>query len=137
MRQEEVSTALHLAFIAAWAPTNVAYTFANEDYDPPTDTAWVRMLFVPINGAESTIGSPGLRTVQRPFMIRIEIFTPRSTGTERASELVDLAIPIFEGYTNSENSIRIGTAQVSNDGVVRDLWYRTLVDFDGYYRYNR
>lgn len=125
---------IYQAFITAWGATS-PITLDNEAFQPPADTAWVRMA---VRHNVSTLeciggsGYGGMNSYQRAGIVFLQVFTPLNQGTREADTLAQAARAIFEGKTFSSNAIRF------NNVVVREIgpdgsWFQVNLEADFQY----
>lgn len=116
---------IYQAFQTAWGATS-PITHDNESFEPPVDTAWVRMVVRHDGSTLECIGGAGdggMNTYQRTGRVIMQVFTPLDQGTREADTLAQTARAIFEGTTLSSNAIRF------NNVVLREIgpegsWYQ-------------
>ena len=123
----EAKEAIYLAFETAWTPTGVAFTFDNEEFDPPESVAWARLSVRHTASSQETLGKVGNRKFARLGSVFVQVFTPIDQGTAQADSLATTARETFEGVS------LVGTTVRFQDVVVRETgpegkWYQTLVE---------
>lgn len=73
---------------------------------------WCRITILPAGAIQT---SPGpVKTVRRDGVIMVNIFTAENIGSNRARELADLVVSVFQ--FNRFNGIQCRATQVSRDG---------------------
>lgn len=122
--------AMYQAFVDVWdpvgGPLKSAYTFDNEQFDPPTDASWVRMTVRHNDSDQNTLGRKGNRKFGRPGSVLIQVFTPTDTGRS-VDALADDARDIFEGNALAGTTVRFYGATVREAG--KDgKWDLTIVE---------
>lgn len=123
--------AIYQAFVDAWdppgGPLKSAYTFDNEQFDPPTSAAWVRLTVRHNDSDQTTLGRQGNRKFGRPGSVLVQVFLPTDTGRASADSLADDARDIFEGTSLAGTTVRFYGATVREAG--KDgKWDLTIVE---------
>lgn len=125
---------IYQRFATQWGATS-PYTFDNEAYDPPVNSAWVRVV---VRHQVSTLeaiggsGQGGLNLYQRRGSCVIQVFTPANQGVRNADTLAQTARAIFEGITLSSNAIRFNNVDIQEIGE-SDNWYQVNVEAEFQY----
>lgn len=103
--------AIYQRFAAQWpaASGGIAYTFDNEDFDPPVNAPWVRIAVRHSSSIQDTLGEVGSRKFSRRAIIFVQIFTQRGRGRQTSDTLVTVAKGIFEGTSFSGINVFEGT----------------------------
>jgi len=108
------------------------YTFANENYDPPTDREFVYFEVAEDFSYQESLGNTGNRKYEREGFIRARVFTPVNTGTALSDSLATTIRTTFEGV--SFDGIRCF------DATARDLapdpknpWFQQVVEIEFQY----
>jgi hypothetical protein len=125
---------IYQRFVAQWGATS-AFTFDNENYDPPANTPWVRLAVRHRSSTLEAIGGSGyggLNLFQRTGVCQIQVYTPLNQGTRQSDTLVQTARNIFEGVTLASNAIRFTNVNIVEIGP-DDSWYVVNVDADFQY----
>jgi hypothetical protein len=126
---------IYQRFVTAWGATS-AFVFDNEDFAPPTDAPWVRMVVRHDGSSLECIGgngAGGFNTYQRTGRAIVQVFGRLDKGTLEADSLAQAARAIFEGTTLSNNIIRF------NNVVVREIgpdgsWYQ--INVEAFFQYD-
>lgn len=87
---------IYQTFVTDWAATT-AFTFANENFDPPVAASWVRVSVLHQTGNQETLGGVGNRRFLREGIISIQVFSPLNGGLRNQDALIQTARQIFEG----------------------------------------
>lgn len=117
--------AMYQAFETAWGATS-AFTHDNENFDPPVNAPFVRMVVRHDGSTLEAIGGAGdggMNLYQRTGRVLLQVFGRLDKGTREADTLAQAARAIFEGTTLSSNAIRF------NNVVLREIgpegsWYQ-------------
>jgi hypothetical protein len=126
---------IYQRFVTQWGATS-AYTFDNENYDPPVATPWVRLAVRHRDSILEAIGGTGtggMNRYQRSGVCQIQVFTPVNQGTRQSDTLVQAARAIFEGITLASNAIRFNNVDITEIGP-DGSWY--LVNVDAAFQYD-
>jgi hypothetical protein len=75
----------------------VEHSFADVDYNPTKDTAWVRLNI--LTGEQTQVGMGSLRRFRRVGVVSVQIFVPAGKGDGQAKILADSVANIFMGRT--------------------------------------
>ena len=116
-------------FIVDWAD-KTAFTFEEEELNPPNDEAWARLTVKNTESAQETLGPKKRRKYQRSGIIYIQVFTKARNGTLEGDELSTAARDIFEGEEFS--------GIIANNGLIGEpggntKWLMRLVSIDFLY----
>lgn len=118
-----------------WGATT-PYTFANEAYDPPVNTAWVSFGVVHTASTLEAIGGSGyggMNLFQRQGLCNMRIFVPQDQGIRAADTLAQQARGIWEGVTLASNAIRFTNVDIREIGPV-DSWF--VIEVDATFQYD-
>jgi hypothetical protein len=119
---------IYESFVTDWGATS-AFTFDNEEFDPPTGTPWVRLAVRHTASNQETLGGIGQRKYERIGSVFVQCFTPLDSGVASADNLASIARAVFEGKTLAP----AGEAIHFFDVVVREVgpdgaWYQINVE---------
>ena len=114
--------AIYTAFVAGWGATS-AYTFDNENFDPPTEAVWARVTVRHGGRAQESLGPTGGRKFESDGSVIIQCFAPLDSGAALADTLALVAQGIFEGKTLSPEQIRFTSSVIREIGPTED-WYQ-------------
>lgn len=115
---------IYQRFATDWGVTS-DYTFDNEDFTPPEDTPWVRLVVRHTSSNQVSLGSSGNRKFDRDGLVFVQVFTPLDQGSAVADALVEKVLEIFEGKTI--DLIRFTDVTPREVGPM-DGWYQVNVD---------
>lgn len=104
-------------------------TFDDEDYEPPEDSAWLRLTIIPQNSVQRTLGPEGSRRYDRYSLVVVQIFVPKSEGTQLSDSIVNDLRAIYEGVRFS--GLVFLTSQRRRIGV-DGRWYQTNLEANFY-----
>ncbi len=127
----QAKQAIYLAFQTAWA-SETAFTFENENFDPPDESPWVRLSVQHTDAGQETLGSAGNRNFERIGSVLVQIYTLLNAGTERSDELVEKAVEIFEGKEFAGTTVRFKDVAGRESGPT-GRWYLAIVEADFVY----
>lgn len=118
--------AIYQAFVDAWGATT-AFTFDNEEFEPPADAAWARLAVRHNGSTQETLGRAGNRKFARFGSAFVQVFTPINQGAREADTLAKQAREVFEGVSLAGTTVRF------YDVIVREVgpdgkWYQTNVE---------
>ena len=122
----EARGAIYGAFVTGWGATSV-YTFDNEQYDPPDQTAWARVTVRHTDRQQESLGPLLGRKFESEGSVFIQCFAPLDSGAATADTLAQVAQGIFEGKTLSPESIRFTSSAIREIGADDD-WYQVNVE---------
>jgi hypothetical protein len=77
----------------------VSFSFADVDFNPIKDAAWVRLNI--LTGDQRQVSMGIRRRFRRTGLVLVQIFTPAGSGDGLAKELGDSVANIFQGRTVS------------------------------------
>ena len=124
----EAKQAILAAFVATWG-SETPYTFDNEDFKPPKNDPWVRLVIRHEDSGQETLGPVGNRKFARRGRVLIQVFTDENKGTARSDELVVLARNAFEGVTLAGTTVRFHAVTTREVGSNQDdKWFQAIVD---------
>jgi hypothetical protein len=112
MKINEAREVIYDHFETEWSGL-AEYTYENEEFDPPTDTSWVRLAVRNRDGGQETLGATGNRRFLRRGAVMVQVFTPTDQGTFEADTIATEVLDMFE-QTNVDG-VRF------RDGVIREL----------------
>ena len=121
--------AIYLRWATQWAATT-AYTFANEAYSPPTDTAWARLVVSHDAGEQDSLGAPGNRKFMRRGRVLIQLYDIVDNGLRSLDLLAATARTVFEGVQFS--GLYFFSVDVRESGQDGE-WYQLTVDAPFFY----
>lgn len=124
----EAKQAILETFVGAWDPA-VAYTFENEDFTPPSDAPWARLVIRHEDSGQETLGPVGNRKFARLGRVLVQVFTPEDQGTLEADTLAVVVRNAFEGVTLASTTVRfraVTTREVGSSA--DDAWFLSIVD---------
>lgn len=102
---------------AASSSTPVVY--GNVEGDPPAvGNAWVRLSIINGQSEPASMGSPGSNRVRHVGLIALQIYVPRNSGSDRARELADAFLGIFNVAKFGSPQIRCRTGYAGATGQV-------------------
>jgi len=101
-----------------WSTTNIAYD--NVDFDPPNNTAWVRLTILNGETLYRTIEAKKRHT----GVIVIQVFCPKNQGSNTGKGYADTLAGIFED--SSFDDVVCRTASIENLGYHQD-WHQLNV----------
>ena len=87
---------VYAQFISDWASTTEV-TLDNENYDPPSDASWVRLIMRNNVTAQQTLAPVGFRKFNRFGIVFVQVFTKSDTATSTSDTLTSKARDVFEG----------------------------------------
>lgn len=96
-----------------------AFTFDNEQFDPPAGLPWVRVVVRHAPSLQESLGGIGRRKFDRPAIVIAQVFTPLDQGMEQADNLITELRDIFEGRTLTPEGLRFNSGtptEVGEDG---------------------
>ena len=96
MTINEAREVMYQLFATGWGNTT-AYTFENEDYDPPALLPWARVSVLHEFAGQETLGAVGNRRFQRTGRVFVQINVPKNAGMSQLDGLLVKAKDIFEG----------------------------------------
>jgi hypothetical protein len=134
MTQEEVRTAIQVAFLAVFNGV-IPIALDNQPFSPPDpdgddpNIKWARLTVMFINGSQDSLGRPGNRKFVRSGVLFIQCFTPKGTATSSNDVFCKQCADIFEGE-------RIGVLWFKDTRIVTvgpdGSWYQqnVVADFE-------
>lgn len=87
-------------FITEWAAATDV-TLDGESFDPPVDTAWVRLSIRHNASNQESLGATGTRKFTRGGVVMVQVFGRLNKGSREADTLAQSAQAVFEGRTVS------------------------------------
>ncbi|UFK26767.1 structural protein [Roseobacter phage RDJL6] len=124
----EAREAIYQQFVNAWG-SETPFTFDNEDFKPPKDEPWVRLVVRHEGGEQETLGPVGNRKFARTGRVLIQVFAVEDAGTDRTDELLTLARNAFEGVTLAGTTVRFHGVTVREVGSApKEKWFQSIVD---------
>ena len=123
----DASEAMTQLFSDVWTPSGFLFALGNDEFDPPVDSPWARMVIKHNGAPQKTLGRPTTRKFDRLGSMFIQVFTPQREGTRRSSELIQRVVDGFEGARIS------GTSICFNDVIPREVgptdhWYQVTIE---------
>lgn len=106
----EARGAIYTAFVAAWGGTS-ALDLDNEDFVPPVDLPWARLVVRHSTRGQISLGGVGARKFESVGSVIIQCFGPLESGTLEADTLAEVAMGILEGKTLSPEGINFTAAR--------------------------
>lgn len=113
----EARAKIYSTFIAEYALS--AFTFDNEDFDPPAGAPWVWLVVRHITSQQESLGGVGRRKFDRPALLIASVFVPLDQGTTAADNLVTAIRDIYEGRTLTPENVRFNAGsprEIGEDG---------------------
>jgi len=117
--------AIYQRFVDQWGGSS-AFTFDNEQFDPPAGVPWVRVSVRHSFGAQETLGGAPNRRFSRGGLIFVQVFVPLDSGNKAADALAQSARAIFEG-THFATDVRCSDVTVREVGP-SEGWFQTNVE---------
>jgi hypothetical protein len=102
-----------------WSTTAIAYE--NVDFDPPNDTAWVRLSILNGESRYRTVNNGKRHT----GVISVQLFVPRNSGTNTARNYADTLAGIFDN--SNFNGIICRTASIFTQSL-EDEWLQLNIN---------
>lgn len=130
-----VREAILARFVNGWTEDDVPYTFDNEEYDPLVDPEnvpdeYVELTIQHVSSEQASLGQSPNRRFDRGFNIRADIRVALNDGLQRADELGQIVVGIFEAVTFSGIWCFASLVQeIGSEG----RWYLYRVDTPGGY----
>lgn len=118
--------AIYGAFNTGWGVTSV-FTFDNEEFNPPTNAVWARLVVRHDTRDQVSLGGLGARKFDSGGSVIVQCFAPLDKGAALADTLATVAVGIFEGKTLTPEGIRFTAAIVREIGPTED-WYQINVE---------
>lgn len=120
----EAREAIYARWASEWGSTT-PYQLDNEEFTPPADAPWARVVVRHRASGQETLGAVGSRRYQRGGSIFVQLFDLEGMGVQRLDGLAQPARAVFEGVSFS--GIRV------HDAVVREAgpdgrWYMVVIE---------
>lgn len=121
MTPNQAREAILTAFIAAWG-SETPFAFDNEDFNPPSDSSWVRLSVREVESEQETLGPVGARRYRRNGVAELAVHALPDRGAQRSDELVKIFRDSFEGVTLA-SGVYFTDCQVQEVGI-EGAYYR-------------
>ena len=117
------------ALLTYWTANSLTagLTFANESFDPPASTEWVRAAVFHTGGDQDSLGGVNNRKFMRSGNITVQVFTPQDSGLSASDVLTEAVLAALEGLTFTLSNIRTYGATINEVGPDNG-WYQVNVD---------
>lgn len=117
------------AVLNYWTANSITagLTFANEAFDPPTGSPWVRFTMSHTGGSQDSLGGINNRKFLRSGNLIAQVFTPQDGGLSTSDVLTEAALAALEGLTFTLSNIRTYGATINEIGPDNG-WYQVNVD---------
>lgn len=117
--------AIYQRFVDNTSLASSAYTFENENYQPPTDAQWARLTVLHEAGVQRTLAETGARKFLRRGRVLVQLFGSVDEGIRAIDILSDATRDIFEGVTFSGLYFtNVDVRETGSDGE----WFQLVVD---------
>jgi len=106
--------------------TNI--TFDNEQYSPPTNESWARVVIRHSGRTQESMGAAGARKFESSGLVFVQCFCPLDSGTSLADTMAAAAQDVFEGKVlGATELLRFTSAAITEVGPTDD-WYQINVE---------
>lgn len=89
----------------AGAASTVAIRWPNQPWKQPATGEWIAFRIIPGDGVQASLGQTKL---SRQFgLVMVQVFTPKNSGTRRATVLMDIVGNIFRHQTKTGSGVSV------------------------------
>lgn len=127
----EARGAIYVAFETDWGTTS-ALTLDNENFTPPADTPWARLVVRHDSRQQESLGGLLRRKFESGGSVIVQCFGPLDKGADAADTLAQVAQGIFEGKTLSPEGIRFTSSVVKEIGPTDDYY---MINVEAFFTY--